>query len=64
MINDMGITVFETAPDADNPVDALEATIRQTRVAAAEAAAALASVESNSIAPPIRCACICVRWGR
>ena len=46
MINDMGITVFETAPDADT-LSSLASDNTPDEVAAAEAAAALASVESE-----------------
>ena len=46
MINDMGITVFETAPDAETLL-MLSGDNTPDEVAAAEAAAALASVESE-----------------
>ena len=46
MINDMGITVFETAPDAETLL-MLSGDNSPDEVAAAEAAAALASVESE-----------------
>ena len=46
LINDMGITVFETAPDADT-LSSLASDNTPDEVAAAEAAAALASVESE-----------------
>jgi RNA polymerase primary sigma factor len=46
MINDMGLTVFETAPDADT-LSSLASDNTPDEVAAAEAAAALASVESE-----------------
>ena len=46
MINDMGITVFETAPDAETLL-MISGDNTPDEVAAAEAAAALASVESE-----------------
>ncbi len=46
MINDMGITVFETAPDAETML-MMTGDNTPDEVAAAEAAAALASVESE-----------------
>jgi RNA polymerase primary sigma factor len=46
MINDMGITVFETAPDAETLL-MMSGDNTPDEVAAAEAAAALASVESE-----------------
>ena len=45
MINDMGISVFETAPDADDAL--LLGTAETDEAAAEEAAAALAAVESD-----------------
>ena len=63
MINDMGITVFETAPDADT-LSSLASDNTPDEVAAAEAAAAWRQLNPNSTAPPIRCACICARWVR
>ena len=47
MINDMGIQVFEQAPDADESADA-EGDRSATEIAAAEAAAALAAVETEA----------------
>ena len=46
MINDMGITVYETAPDADDLLTNRENTADE--VAAEEAAAALAAVETEA----------------
>ena len=46
MINDMGITVYETAPDADELLNAEENTADE--LAAEEAAAALAAVETEA----------------
>ena len=46
MINDMGITVFETAPDAETLL-MMSGDNTPDEIAAAEAAAALASVESE-----------------
>ncbi len=46
MINDMGISVYETAPDADELISAAEATADE--LAAEEAAAALAAVETEA----------------
>ncbi|HEB26960.1 MAG TPA: RNA polymerase sigma factor RpoD [Porticoccus sp.] len=45
MINDMGINVFETAPDAEQLLSTTESTTDE--IAAAEAAAALAAVETE-----------------
>ena len=45
MINDMGITVYETAPDADELLTTEETTADE--LAAEEAAAALAAVETE-----------------
>ena len=56
MINDMGITVFETTPDADMLMLASESITDED--AAEEAAAA------SWAGPPTRCACTCARWGR
>jgi len=46
MINDMGITVYETAPDADELSSAADSTADE--LAAEEAAAALAAVETEA----------------
>ena len=46
MINDMGITVYETAPDADDLLNAGDNTADE--LAAEEAAAALAAVETDA----------------
>jgi len=61
MINDMGIKVFEVAPDADTLLlnDGEEGGTDE--LAAAEAAAALAAVEKRA-APPTLCACTCAKW--
>ncbi|MFK7865777.1 MAG: sigma-70 family RNA polymerase sigma factor, partial [Pseudohongiellaceae bacterium] len=48
MINDMGIKVFETAPDADTLLLNEESDTGADEVAAAEAAAALAAVENEA----------------
>ena len=48
MINDMGIKVFETAPDADAMLLNEESDTGADEVAAAEAAAALAAVENEA----------------
>ncbi|MDG2141465.1 MAG: RNA polymerase sigma factor RpoD [Gammaproteobacteria bacterium] len=48
MINDMGIKVFETAPDADALLLNEESDTGADEVAAAEAAAALAAVENEA----------------
>ena len=47
MINDMGINVFETAPDADTLLINDEGNNSADEIAAAEAAAALAAVETE-----------------
>ena len=59
MINDMGINVFETAPDADA---LLLAEADTDEAAAEEAAAAWPRWKATSVAPPTRCACTCVKW--
>jgi len=46
MINDMGITVYEVAPDADDLLTGAESTADE--LAAEEAAAALAAVETEA----------------
>ncbi len=60
MINDMGIIVSEVAPDADvllmNERDSMD------EIAAAEAAAALAAVESEVGRTQTPYGCICVKW--
>ena len=61
MINDMGITVFETAPDAETLL-MMNGDNTPDEVAAAEAAAALASVESEQHRQLTPCVCTCVRW--
>ena len=61
MINDMGIKVVETAPDADDLALSDEQSITDEDAAEA-AAAALSSVESEIAVPPILSACTCVRW--
>ena len=48
MINDMGIKVFETAPDADTMLLNEESDTGADELAAAEAAAALAAVENEA----------------
>ncbi len=47
MINDMGITVYETAPDADSMILADTATVAADEEVAEEAAAAIVSVEQE-----------------
>ena len=61
MINDMGIQVFEQAPDADELL-LTEGDRSADEIAAAEAAAALAAVENGREEPPILCACTCAKW--
>ena len=61
MINDMGIKVFETAPDADALLLNEEMT-GADEVAAAEAVAALAAVENEAEGPQTSCACTCEKW--
>ena len=64
MINDMGIQVFEQAPDADELLMS-EGDRSADEIAAAEAAAALSRRENRKPdAPPTRCACTCARWAR
>ena len=61
MINDMGIQVFEQAPDADELI-LTEGDRSADEIAAAEAAAALAAVENEPVVQQIPCACTCGRW--
>jgi RNA polymerase primary sigma factor len=66
MLNDMGIAVYEQAPDAATLLIAGGGTSTATEEEAEEAAeAALSTVDSaSSAAPPTRCACTCARWAR
>jgi RNA polymerase primary sigma factor len=66
MLNDMGIAVYEQAPDAATLLIAGGATSTATEEEAEEAAeAALSTVDSaNSAAPPTRSACTCAKWAR
>ena len=57
MINDMGITVFEAAPDAD----ALLLADNDADEAAAEEAAS-PPLKPTLVVPPTRCACTCAKW--
>jgi len=60
MINDMGIPVYEKAPDAESLLltDATAAPDEKRR----EATAALANLDAEFGRTPIRCACTCARW--
>ena len=63
MINDMGIPVYEKAPDAEALL--MREPVVADDEAAEEAAQALATTwMPNSAAPPTRCACTCARWAR
>ena len=65
MLNDMGIAVYEQAPDAATLLIAGGGTTTSTEEEAEEAAeTALSTVDSNSAARPTRCACTCARWAR
>jgi RNA polymerase primary sigma factor len=64
MLNDMGVAVYEQTPDAETLL--LNNTGHGTteEEAEEEAEAALSTVDSNSAAPPTRCACTCAKWAR
>ena len=65
MLNDMGVAVYEQTPDAETLLlnnTGQSATTEEE--AEEEAEAALSTVDSNSVAPPTLCACICVKWAR
>lgn len=64
MIAGLGIQVCEEAPDAETLLmsDATPSVADEDAVEEAEAA--LSSVDSNSAAPPTRCACTCAKWVR
>ncbi len=60
MINDMGIKVYETPPDLDGQIT--DNTDVPDEDAAAEAAAALASLENEFGRTTDPSECICARW--
>jgi len=64
MINDMGIHVYDEAPDAETLLmsDATPA-VADLDVVEERRPHSPPSIR-NSAAPPTRCACICVRWAR
>ena len=66
MLNDMGIAVYEQAPDAADAADHRRRRHhhRDEEEAEEAAEAALSTVDSSSAAPPTRCACTCARWAR
>ena len=62
MLSEMGISVVESEEESDNLANKVEA-----EQEAESSETALIKVEAASCrptAPMIRCACICVRWGR
>ena len=61
-INDMGIPVYER--HRIPIVAGHRALAPADEEAIEEAAAALAALDAELAAPPIRCACTCVRWAR
>ena len=61
MINDMGIPVYEKAPDAESLL-LTDATVAPDEEAVEEATAALANLDAELAAPPIPCACTCAKW--
>ena len=61
MINDMGIQVFEQAPDADELI-LTEGDRSADEIAAAEAAPLWPQLKTKPDGPPTRCACTCARW--
>ena len=61
MINDMGISVVEEAPDEDTLMMSDHSTDES---AAEEAVAALAAVESDVGRTMTLCACTCAKWVR
>ena len=63
MINDMGIPVYEKAPDAESllpPSHRRPPTKRRSRKPPRRSPRSMPS----SAAPPTRCACTCARWAR
>ena len=65
MLNDMGVAVYEQAPDAATLLISGSAQTQATEEEAEEAAeAALSTVDSDSAAPPTRSACTCAKWAR
>ena len=63
-INDMGIAVYEKAPDTESLLPS-EPSAAADEEAIEEAAAALSARRCrSSAAPPTRCACTCARWAR
>ena len=63
MINDMGIPVYEKAPEAEAAA-ADRARRRRRRSRRRSRRRARHASTPNSAAPPTRCACTCARWAR
>ena len=63
MINDMGITVYEKAPDAEELLLS-DSAVSNDDDDTEEAAAALATVDSEFGRTTDPCACTCERWAR
>ncbi len=59
MINDMGIQVLESAPDADDLMLNENVTDED---AVEEATQVLSMWNLKLVEPPTRCVCICVKW--
>jgi len=62
MINDMGITVHEIAPDTDTLI--LSDSSVRTMMPRRKRLRRWPRSTANSAAPPTRCACTCARWAR
>ena len=63
MINDMGITVYEKAPDAESML--LSDTPSQTTKTPPRKPKPHSPASTpNSVARPTRCACTCAKWAR
>ena len=65
MINDMGIQVYDEAPDAETLLmsEARPPVADEDAVGRSRGGAVHASTPSSA-APPTRCACTCARWVR
>ncbi len=62
MINDMGIPVYEKAPDAESLLLTDATGARRTRKRSRKQPRRSRRSTPNSAARPTRCACTCARW--
>ena len=62
-INDMGIPVYEKAPDTESLL-ATEPSRRPTKKPSKKPPRRSPRSMPSSAAPPTRCACTCARWAR